>query len=561
MHPVDNRTMTLQYNVAKPELTCGLLPRQARPDGIYSTSHIKLRTLKTFGCCSEKLADSHLMDQCAAVPWLGLLEPKQNSIWAKWRQQKEKDKLLSLIDTISTFDETVKNLSAELRTGAVDEVVLSVGEDLDLYCIRLPRLEFTHQDSNHRMDKYALQLLRSISSSSDFQQILSQDCPPLNTSIFVKKNSANVGVDWLSPYDGFPDSWDPANKPSAFGKWAHKPPSLKVLGNYDLVVYNLSYALVGVGVGIYRLSTISSELQPYESGVQRVHRTRAQELKLYNSVIEDVISGVRECFLDEGVDEQVLQELKQIWETKLINSKAVEANPEPPEPQPPQKEGRNNASNKTGGANTKKASALAVAASEPAHMVNQSGGFPLQQQQSQNQQQSQQPQAQQSQLPLHHHHQQQHQQMTASNQLPQQSHQPTILATDPNKQVPIQITLPAQAGSPDSQPRVLTIQVPASALQGNTLHSVLTGPVISATMSLPPQVASSLLQQHEPLNSGDDVSDDDPTDLFDTDNVVVCQYDKITRSRNKWKFYLKDGIMSLGGKDYVFQKANGDAEW
>nr|CAD7452258.1 unnamed protein product [Timema tahoe] len=184
-------------------------------------------------------------------------------------------------------------------------------------------------------------------------------------------------------------------------------------------------------------------------------------LKLYNSVIEDVISGVRECFLDEGVDEQVLQELKQIWETKLINSKAVEANPEPPEPQPPQKEGRNNASNKTGGANTKKASSVAVAASEP----------------------------------------------------------------------------------------------------GNTLHSVLTGPVISATMSLPPQVASSLLQQHEPLNSGDDVSDDDPTDLFDTDNVVVCQYDKITRSRNKWKFYLKDGIMSLGGKDYVFQKANGDAEW
>ncbi|KAJ9596152.1 hypothetical protein L9F63_027225, partial [Diploptera punctata] len=65
----------------------------------------------------------------------------------------------------------------------------------------------------------------------------------------------------------------------------------------------------------------------------------------------------------------------------------------------------------------------------------------------------------------------------------------------------------------------------------------------------------------EPLNSGDDVSDEDPSDLFDTDNVVVCQYDKITRSRNKWKFYLKDGIMNLSGKDYVFQKANGDAEW
>lgn len=59
-------------------------------------------------------------------------------------------------------------------------------------------------------------------------------------------------------------------------------------------------------------------------------------MKLYTTVIEDVIAGVRESFLDEGVDEQVLQELKQIWQTKLMSSKAVEVNPDPPEPQPPQ---------------------------------------------------------------------------------------------------------------------------------------------------------------------------------------------------------------------------------
>ena len=44
-------------------------------------------------------------------------------------------------------------------------------------------------------------------------------------------------------------------------------------------------------------------------------------------------------------------------------------------------------------------------------------------------------------------------------------------------------------------------------------------------------------------------------------NVVVCQWDKIGRARNKWKFHLKDGIMNLNGKDYVFQKAIGEAEW
>ncbi|XP_018302724.1 transcription initiation factor IIA subunit 1 isoform X3 [Mycetomoellerius zeteki] len=346
-------------------------------------------------------------------------------------------------------------------------------------------------------------------------------------------------------------------------------------------------------------------------------------LKLYNTVIEDVISGVRESFIDEGVDEQVLLELKQIWEGKLMASKAVELNPDPPEPQVPQ-------------INTHKA-------------VNK---VPQTQPQQQSQQQQQvQAQSQQSSQPQQHTH-----PSTGTTLQQQQQHSTTPVqqvvtaSAVLERQVPIQITLPPQAGIPDGPQRILSIQVPASALQANQLHTILTGPVISAAMGLPANLASTLLQQHvnstlqgqaaltplqvnqplqvvtqstnsvvtqrppqnqqqnninqldggvgdstddddeeeeednddddedidekeeeendeaaareeEPLNSEDDVTDDDPTDLFDTDNVVVCQYDKITRSRNKWKFYLKDGIMNLSGKDYVFQKANGDAEW
>lgn len=135
---------------------------------------------------------------------------------------------------------------------------------------------------------------------------------------------------------------------------------------------------------------------------------------------------------------------------------------------------------------------------------------------------------------------------------------------------------------------MLTIQVPASALQENQLHQVLTGPIISSIMTLPPQLASSVLQQHvnavlqnntmplpmhrqldgtadtsdddgsdvsddnldgdddddldkeddeeidgeggaeeEPLNSDDDVSEEEQADMFETDNVIVCQYDKV----------------------------------
>jgi len=45
---------------------------------------------------------------------------------------------------------------------------------------------------------------------------------------------------------------------------------------------------------------------------------------LYQSVISDVITSVRESFLDESVDENVLLELKNPWVQKLEASKAVE---------------------------------------------------------------------------------------------------------------------------------------------------------------------------------------------------------------------------------------------
>jgi hypothetical protein len=57
------------------------------------------------------------------------------------------------------------------------------------------------------------------------------------------------------------------------------------------------------------------------------------QLKLYQLVIEDVVTNIRDAFLDEGVDEQVLQEMKQIWTNRLMASKAVEATPEPLNPQ------------------------------------------------------------------------------------------------------------------------------------------------------------------------------------------------------------------------------------
>lgn len=59
------------------------------------------------------------------------------------------------------------------------------------------------------------------------------------------------------------------------------------------------------------------------------------QLKLYHNVIDDVIANVRESFLDDGVDEAVLQEMKQTWTNRLLASKAVEVNAEPQAPSQP----------------------------------------------------------------------------------------------------------------------------------------------------------------------------------------------------------------------------------
>ncbi|KAG1665352.1 Transcription initiation factor IIA subunit 1 [Nymphon striatum] len=374
--------------------------------------------------------------------------------------------------------------------------------------------------------------------------------------------------------------------------------------------------------------------------------------------MDDVVANIREQFLDEGIDEQVLIELKQMWENKLLQSKAIDSvEPTPEQPTPVQRQ--------------------ATADQRNTNIVNQTS-------------------------------------LGASNIM-----QPTVLQYAPqvnsnDSQKTLTLSMPQHTHTINSAngPQKVTITLPAH-MAHSGLPTVMSAPAATATLALPPEIAASLLNQpgtiaalnqaglisaphqnisisggteflflnqiqlgllqnaqermffplnrtnkiykehnyamhtikhaenqriqyqavavtqanvpvttalatsqsvqhihlapnqkptnlvqldgtqdtsdededdfqddhqddeeeqnddenedegeeDEPLNSEDDVSDEDPSDLFDTDNVVVCQYDKITRCRNKWKFHLKDGIMSLNGKDYVFHKSVGDAEW
>ena len=66
------------------------------------------------------------------------------------------------------------------------------------------------------------------------------------------------------------------------------------------------------------------------------------------------------------------------------------------------------------------------------------------------------------------------------------------------------------------------------------------------------------------INSDLDDPEDDQDDDDDDDDqgpVMICMYDKVQRVKNKWKCTLKDGVLTVAGKEYVFHKATGEYEW
>ncbi|KAL4219396.1 Transcription initiation factor IIA subunit 1 [Mactra antiquata] len=69
-------------------------------------------------------------------------------------------------------------------------------------------------------------------------------------------------------------------------------------------------------------------------------------------------------------------------------------------------------------------------------------------------------------------------------------------------------------------------------------------------------------EEVEPLNT-DDVGGEDPTELFDANNVIVCQIEKVTGHISCYvgKLVLKDGIMNLDGADNMFQKDIDMTDW
>uniref|UniRef100_A0A3Q3MWD8 General transcription factor IIA, 1-like n=1 Tax=Mastacembelus armatus TaxID=205130 RepID=A0A3Q3MWD8_9TELE len=296
--------------------------------------------------------------------------------------------------------------------------------------------------------------------------------------------------------------------------------------------------------------------------------------KLYLSIIDDVIETMRELFMDEGLEDRVLDDLKQLWESKMMQSKAMEdfrknnLNPSNFVLQLPV----NYTSvvipasqniHRLPVKNNSEALATFSLHAGLAYPVQIPAGVTLQ---------------------------------TASGQL-YKVNVPVVVTQapvqKPASQPPKKVTEWREAPVPQSAATQLN-SIPVQEVETSVASTSVTQvsqPKADLPLDLdysyselsdivqldgPPDNSDikeeegvpledddflGIINAEDPLNSGDDVIEQDIPDLFDTDNVIVCQYDKIHRSKNRWKFHLKDGVMCYRGKDYVFSKAVGEAEW
>ncbi|KAF4621485.1 hypothetical protein D9613_000319 [Agrocybe pediades] len=129
---------------------------------------------------------------------------------------------------------------------------------------------------------------------------------------------------------------------------------------------------------------------------------------------------------------------------------------------------------------------------------------------------------------------------------------PVAVSTGPAQQRIPQVDGPSESSGDedDSSP-------PPGAFAPRTSHP---------SLPQPPPPPGPTNPDAEAINSDLDDSDteneeDDEEGGAGETDIVFCTYDKVARVKNKWKCVLKDGMIHVNGKDYLFAKCTGEFEW
>ncbi|KAK7692272.1 hypothetical protein QCA50_003897 [Cerrena zonata] len=308
---------------------------------------------------------------------------------------------------------------------------------------------------------------------------------------------------------------------------------------------------------------------------------------VYRSVIDDVIANIKSEFDEYGVGEDVLADLQSKWEAKVIQSHVAEFEPSPAPPQsappthpsvpphpsyPPHPMHMHNPHYPPHAYNLAPPPGPPIPVPTPVHVKSE----PVEQRYLLNQQThpytlpplagpqiarpngtspypsaSSVPQARPSSTgpappaPTARYPNGQAQQPT-----PPQSSAPT--PPTPAARIP-QVDGPSSSSSGSPSPP------PSQSYAPRPMHPSLPQPAGSDT-------ANGGARDDELINS--DLDDSDSDNERDTgvsggadSDIVFCTYDKVARVKNKWKCILKDGMIHVNGRDYLFAKCTGEFEW
>mmetsp|Transcript_27395 Transcript_27395/g.67315 ORF Transcript_27395/g.67315 Transcript_27395/m.67315 type:complete len:139 (+) Transcript_27395:385-801(+) len=84
----------------------------------------------------------------------------------------------------------------------------------------------------------------------------------------------------------------------------------------------------------------------------------------------------------------------------------------------------------------------------------------------------------------------------------------------------------------------------------------------SCTLETAVTKLSSAVDNGETLSSdSDEATPGDNGEDVQSPNLVLAQFEKVTRAKSKWKCTLKEGVMTLNSKDVLFGRACGEFLW
>ncbi|KAI0302683.1 transcription factor IIA, alpha/beta subunit [Russula brevipes] len=284
---------------------------------------------------------------------------------------------------------------------------------------------------------------------------------------------------------------------------------------------------------------------------------------IYRSVIDEVISSIKSDFDEYGVSEDVLAELQRKWETKVIASHVAEFETPPTQPPPQYPPHPMHVMPQHYAANHH-----AFISQPPPTTANLIKKEPVD-----------------SRLILSG----QYVPPIASPQIPALRPPPNSLLTFPAgpSRPPVPVAAPAlvthpppvaqptkSSQTPQPQPqsqsqsaaRIPQVDGPSSSSSDSSSpppqqyaphpsHPSLPQPTQSSTASVDDEAINS------DLDDSDSEGEEDPDEGPGVSDIVFCTYDKVARVKNKWKCILKDGMIHINGKDYLFAKCTGEFEW